>query len=103
MTIDYNITVRSLGYRLELLEVRYADGKLWTLAELTPPPPDILVGMALDTLAIFQQVDLPTETEPRQTHFILGDPRHVFDPPADVQFIAARQQLPEAFFEAVQQ
>lgn len=101
MDLNYSFTVRSLGYKLELIEVRFDADAVYTLSRLSPPPPDAMVGMALDSLTINLQILLPIDSPPANVvHFIIGERRHTYEPPAGLRFVSDPSNLPDAFHSA---
>lgn len=85
----YRLTARSLGFQLELVDVRIVDGEVWTLARLHYPTG--MVGMALEELEL--RAALPTDT-PVGRHFVLGEAQGIFEPPADILWIPSEEALP---------
>lgn len=90
--VRYSLTARSLGYKLQLLELRAEGDTLYTLARLSAPTG--MAGMALEELELEAQVPfVPAKT----IHFIIGSPSGIFEPPANITFVEDSSQLPPAF------
>lgn len=92
MEITLQLTARTLGYNLQILEIRSAGDRYLALHQLESPPPEAMVGMALEELEV--SAEFSGEEKP-VVHFILGQERGIFDPPASVTFISNHDGLPE--------
>ncbi|MCC5788263.1 MAG: hypothetical protein JJT75_01415 [Opitutales bacterium] len=97
MKITLELTARTLGYDLEILEVRTTGEKYLALYRLESPPPDAMVGMALDEL----QASHEFEGSPKPvTHLVLGSERGIYEPPESVRFFADEESMPDSWNEA---
>ena len=90
----YSLTARSLGYQLDLVDVRVVGTEVWTLAELHYPTG--MVGMALEELEL--RAALPSETTGIR-HFIIGAPHGIFEPPDGLFWLNTMDELPPAWNE----
>ncbi|MCC5840898.1 MAG: hypothetical protein JJT96_12325 [Opitutales bacterium] len=85
----YGLTARSLGFQLDLLDVRIVSGEIWTLATLQYPTG--MVGMALEELELHAAVPAGF---PIGRHFILGESRGIFEPPEGLIWLTSEDALP---------
>ncbi|MCH8475546.1 MAG: hypothetical protein LAT55_10010 [Opitutales bacterium] len=97
MKITLELTARTLGYDLEILEVRTTGEKYLALYRLESPPSDAMVGMALDELAASHEFE---GTPKPVMHLVLGSERGIYEPPASVRFFDDEESLPDAWKEA---
>lgn len=89
----YSLTARSLGFQLDLVEVRIVGGEIWTLATLHYPTG--MVGMALEELEL--HAALPADV-PQGRHLIIGESQGIFEPPTDLVWIKSKDDLPPEWF-----
>lgn len=95
MNIELQLTARSLGYKIELVEVRQSADTLFTLSRLSAPTG--MVGMALETLTVNASVQSSASAV---RHLVIGPASAIYEPPANVAFFADPSQLPEIFLSA---
>ncbi|MCD8481249.1 MAG: hypothetical protein LR015_00375 [Verrucomicrobia bacterium] len=95
--MSYDFTVRytapSGGHQLKILDQQPYGDQWWILAEVIPPPADMMTTMALEDLVI----ELKTPVPPAQVRVFLvarrlgfGDQDHVLLPSAEVFYEALR-------------
>lgn len=92
-TFTVSYTARSGGYKLQILDQQPYANQWWILAEVRPPPPDMMTTMALEELVKTTSTPVPPELVrvflvARDAGF--GDQKHTLIPDAQTFYEALR-------------